>query len=71
MTKHVIALASITYAQKAKEILKKSNINSKISRLRQNQSGGGCLFGLEIHEKDFFNAKQILYKELIRFTEVK
>ena len=70
MTKNVIVLPSITYAQKAKEILRNANIPSKITRARQKYAQSGCFYGLEILEKDMRNATLILRKEFIMFTEV-
>ena len=70
MSKKAIALVSITYAQKAKEILRKSNVSAKIIRLNKGQNQNGCAFGLEIYEKDFSVALQILRTALIMFTEV-
>ncbi len=48
---NLIKLSSVTQAMKAKEILKKHGINSKIQRIPAKKGQGACGYGLLINNK--------------------
>jgi len=46
--KCTVALHSLTYAMRAKEILQLNGIGTRVIRLMPGQSPNGCAFGIEV-----------------------
>ena len=69
MKHRYFAFSSLTYAYKGKDALDNTGIRSKIIRLSGNETKKGCRYGIEVSEKDSFDAKSALYKYGVPFTE--
>ena len=54
-----VTFKSLTYAQKTKKLLSKSNIQSRIIKLREDTLGG-CAYGLEFDEKYYLTVISIM-----------
>ncbi len=59
--------ASFTYASKARKLLSRGNIKSKLIKLGAKETATGCTHGLVIERTDFYAAVGILRKEKIGY----
>ncbi len=59
--------ASFTYANKAKKILSRGNIKSKLVKLGTDDGAGGCTHGLIVEREYFYAAIGILRREKIAY----
>ena len=50
----VIAIGSVTYAIKARRVLSRNGIQSKLVKIDALESHNGCTHGLEIDSEDFY-----------------
>ncbi|MBQ8508621.1 MAG: DUF3343 domain-containing protein [Clostridia bacterium] len=57
-----IALASMTYAMKAQELLRAAGIGSQVVRVRPELTPGGCSYGLSVSRSDAQRALAIIRK---------
>ncbi len=51
----VITTKTITYAQKAKKALSKKGIDVKIIKLDSIEDQNGCIYGIQYHERYFYD----------------
>ena len=68
MNKTILAVETVTYAMKARKLLLRCGIQSKLIKTDSQDSGTGCRHGLEISNKDYFEAVKILGDGGIRFS---
>ena len=68
MNKTVLTVETVTYAMKARKLLLRCGIQSKLIKTDSQVSGTGCRHGLEISSKDYFEAVKILGDGGIRFS---
>ena len=68
--KYIIILTSITYVNKAQNILSESNIKSYIIKMRTTFERRGCGYGLQVVENCLSNAISILEDHRIKIVEV-
>ena len=54
MEKTTITVGSVTYAIKARRVLMRMNIRSKLVKLDATKSTNGCTHGLEFATEDFY-----------------
>ena len=64
----MIAVQTVTYAIKARKLLLRCGIQSKLIKTDSQDSGTGCRHGLEISNKDYFEAVKILGENGITFS---
>ncbi len=67
MNKTTISVGSITYAQKAKRLLRLVDIHTKLVKLDTAKTLGGCTHGLELDERDYYLAVMELKKAGIHY----
>ncbi len=68
MNTTVLTVGSITYAMKARKMLLRDGIASKLIKVNGNNIGTGCNHALEIDSQDFFSATVILKENHIAFS---
>ena len=68
MNKTVLTVETVTYAMKARKLLLRCGIQSKLIKTDAEDSGIGCRHGLEIASKDYFEAVRILGENGIKFS---
>lgn len=61
-----VKISSITYANKAKDVLKNAGIRSKMKKVSSEKDG--CAYLLELDKRFFEKANEILTKNEIKFT---
>lgn len=64
---NLIKLASVTQALRAKDILSKSGIQSKVTRIPASNGKSNCSYGLKINNK-FNEALNILHENNIKIS---
>ena len=52
----ILTVGTITIAIKARKLLSRSGINSKLIKINPKNAGLGCVYGLQISASDFYNA---------------
>ncbi len=60
-----LAVESVTYAIKARKLLRQAGIRSKL--IKPNSRDNGCGYAIEIYKSDFLNAVAVLRKNLINY----
>ena len=68
MKKRIIAVGSVTYAMKAKRILQRIRIRTKLVKIDANKSKSGCTHGLEFDEEDFYSVIMELRNQGIHYS---
>ena len=68
MNKVIITLDSLTYAIKARKILSKKGINSKLVKLDSSSMMSGCTNGIELNSRDFLSAASFLRASGINYS---
>ena len=68
MNKTIVTVQSVTYAMKARKLLLRYKIQSKLIKTESQDSGTGCKHGLEISNKDYFEAVKILGENGVKFS---
>ena len=63
-----IIFSSVTYALKAKKVLKRIGINVKLIKTDSNKTNYGCTYGVKIPTKNFYDVIAELKKENIDYT---
>ena len=61
-----LAVESVTYAMKAKKLLRQAGIRSKL--IKPNNAESGCGYAVEIDRSDFLAAVAVLRKNLISYN---
>lgn len=70
MNTTTIVFSSITYAIKAKKVLKRINLNVKLVKTDGNKTDFGCTYGIKIPTKSFFDVILELKKENIDYVVI-
>ena len=68
MKKIIITVGSVTYAIKLKRILAKAKIISRLVKVSQGDLSGGCIHGVELSERDFYQAVVIMRDNNISYS---
>ena len=68
MNKTIVTVETVTYAMKARKLLLRSGIQSKLIKTDSQDSKKGCRHGLEISNKDYFETVKILGENGIKFS---
>ena len=55
MNTRTITVGSVTYAHKARRLLQRKEINSRLVKIDATRSKNGCAYGIEFAEEDFYN----------------
>ncbi len=55
-----VTLPSVTYAEKAKKLLNRSGIPSKIIKVDAEKTRRGCTYGVTFNDNDYWNAVMTL-----------
>lgn len=63
----LITVGSVTKAIKAKNILLRTGIHVKLTKLDGNATSGGCTHGLEILESELYSAAKALRQANINY----
>ena len=58
----------MTYAIKAKKLLKRINVSAKLIKADENKSDYGCSYGIKIPSKSYYDVIMELKKENISYT---
>ncbi len=61
----IISIGSVTYAMKAKDILKSSGIKSEIEKISHYKKSSGCAYGLYV-QGDTENAHKLLLQKGVK-----
>lgn len=68
MNRRTITVGSVTYAHKARRLLQRKGINSRLVKIDSARSKNGCTHGIELAEKDFYNVIMELKNAGIEYT---
>ena len=68
MNKTTITVGSVTYAIKAKKLLSRMNIQSKLIKVDASQTVSGCTHGIEFASADFYTVVMELKKAGINYS---
>lgn len=68
MEEIIFAFDSITYANKAKKLLLRVGITTKLTKISSKSSSEGCVFGISIKREDYYSAVRILREADIRYA---
>ncbi|MBR2465654.1 MAG: DUF3343 domain-containing protein [Clostridia bacterium] len=60
MKTSVFTVGSVTYAIKAKRLLAREGLTSKLVKTDASKSTGGCAYGIEFPTKDLYAAASIM-----------
>ena len=55
MNTRTITVGSVTYAHKARRLLQRKEINSRLVKIDATRSKNGCTYGIEFDAEDFYN----------------
>ena len=55
MNRRTITVGSVTYAHKARRLLQRRGISSRLVKIDAARSKNGCTYGIEFAESDFYN----------------
>lgn len=64
----ILAIGTMTNAIKARKLLGKSNIRSKLIKLDTTKTITGCAYGLEIPNNELYSAFSILRNDEIPYS---
>lgn len=64
----IVSVGTVTYAMKARKLLLKNGIQSKLIKSDSSDNGTGCTHGIEISNKDYFEAVRILGEGGIKYS---
>ena len=68
MKKTLITVGSVTYAQKARKILLRNGIESKLTKTDKEMLSRGCAYAVEINASDTYEAIRLLRENSIDFS---
>jgi hypothetical protein len=60
--------ASVTYAIKARKLLERNGIKSKLVKTLSNEKRQGCAYGLKFNSSEFYDTAKILRENNITYT---
>ena len=64
----ILAVGSVTYAIKLRKMLKRSGIESEITKLQISDNSSGCTYGVEISGGDLLSAVVIMKENSIEYS---
>ncbi len=67
--KYLIMIGTVTYALRARDILKKNNIQAFVKRVQGGAMGGGCGYGVVV-SGDIYDIKHIITSAGIRIKSI-
>jgi len=67
MKRITIMIGTPTYAVKAKNLLSRSGIKSRLVKLDGGEEGTGCTHGLEIYEEQLYSVASVLRERNISY----
>ena len=56
LNKTTITVGSVTYAIKARKLLERMRIHSKLVKIDVSKTSGGCTYGITFDTEDFYSA---------------
>ncbi len=62
--------ASFTYANKAKKLLARANVYSKLIKLGTQETGTGCTHGLSVSGENYYRAVEILRSNNVNYRVI-
>ena len=68
MNSTIVTVGTITYALKAKKLLSRAGIRSKLVKVESGATQNGCTHGIEISAKDFYHAVLVLKENGINYS---
>lgn len=68
MNTAILTVGSVTYAIKARKLLLRSGIRSKLVKVNENKTARGCSHGIEIEEGNFYDVVAILRENGIPYS---
>ena len=71
MNTTVVAVKSITYALKARKLLRQGGFGANIVKLDSSKTEEGCTHGIEIHSQNLYNVVAILRENGIEYNVLK
>ncbi|MBR3806629.1 MAG: DUF3343 domain-containing protein [Clostridia bacterium] len=60
MNEVIFTFDSVTYANKAKKILSRAGVQSKLIKLSDSNESGGCIHGLSVSKEGYYTAVKAL-----------
>lgn len=64
----IFTVGAVTYAIKARRLLTKTGIRSKLVKLNAERTAGGCIYGIEVSDKDYYSTIAVLKEAQIGYT---
>ena len=71
LNKTIITVGSVTYAIKARNMLSRGGVRSKLVKTDGTGQNRGCTHGLELNSEDFYRAVVILKENNINYNVYK
>lgn len=71
MKKITVTVGAVTYAIKARNLLSRGGIRSKLVKIDSSASSPGCTHGLEISENDLYDLAALLREHGIGYSVIK
>ena len=68
MKKITVTVGTVTYAIKLRKLLLRAGIRSKLVKVNNKKTEGGCTHGVELDEIDFYNAVVIMKNNGISYS---
>ena len=68
MEESIFIFPSFTYANKARKLLGRANIQSRPIKLGPRESGGDCAHGLSVLHKNYYAAVKIFLENGIEYS---
>lgn len=69
MNYNILIFSSVTYALKAQGVLSREGINTRLEKLRKEQSLKGCGYGLRIDKRFLKESVRLLKDEKIKIVD--
>ena len=68
--KSIIAVSSVTYAMKGADILQKSGIRRRVTKIKPDKTKKGCTYGIAVDTSDTENAARLLKIGGVPYSEI-
>ncbi len=68
MNMTILTVGSVTYAIKARKLLRRDGIQSESVKLDDTKTKAGCTHGIKIATEDFYHAASVLKENGIPFS---
>lgn len=68
MNKTIVTVGSVTYAIKARNLLSRGGVRSKLVKVESKKSKNGCTHGVEFNTVDFYRAVVILKENNLSYS---